>query len=321
VTASTFLNFQRSKSVNLEWDLDLSGIAGLPIGATLIYWWILTDSGGNQYESATRTLVFEDPRFDWSESAAKQVVIHWYGDIGEFAQGFLDLADQAVTDIWSQIGILPTNPIHIRLYADASSMRESMPLAHEWTGGVSYPTHGLISIGVNQANRDWTTRALIHEIVHVAVGEASFFCGSSIPAWLNEGLATYAEGSQSSELTQVLNQAIMSDSVYSFSSLEGDFPYAEEGAQLAYAQSRSIVEYIIGEFGAKSISALLKAFQTRGSIDHAIRDVYGVDKGDLEHRWRTALGIPAKRDNAHQSPTIVPLPQIHPLTVPSVSSD
>ena len=51
-----------------EWDLRRSG--GLPIGATLVYHWRIAGEG-RVFETVERTLVHEDPRFDWHEIAGE----------------------------------------------------------------------------------------------------------------------------------------------------------------------------------------------------------------------------------------------------------
>ena len=39
---------------------------------------------------------------------------------------------------------------------------------------------------------------LVHELAHLLVRELTFNCFGGLPTWLNEGLATYSEGSMAS---------------------------------------------------------------------------------------------------------------------------
>ena len=67
-----------------EWDLRRSG--GLPIGATLVYHWRIAGEG-RVFETVERTLVHEDPRFDWHEIAGEHTTLRWYTEDEAFARG------------------------------------------------------------------------------------------------------------------------------------------------------------------------------------------------------------------------------------------
>jgi len=63
---------------------------------------------------------------------------------------------------------------------------------------------------------------------------------------------------------------------------------------LSYAQSYSLVNYLITEFGQAKMLALLQTFRQGSTYDGAFQSVYGFDQGGLESRWRAALGAPER---------------------------
>ena len=214
-TATGLPDFEPASDLTVEWTWDLKERGGLPAGATVVYWWELTDTEGRTLETPETTFVFEDPRFTWRSIAGDYSVIHWYSGGDSFAEELLATADAGILTLQESTGVLPSRQVHVRIYESAAAMRDALVFSHEWTGGVAFPSHGLVSIGINAGNLAWGRRAMVHEMTHVVLGETAAFCGSAIPAWLNEGLATFNEGEVEPFYSAVLSDAINDDSAFS----------------------------------------------------------------------------------------------------------
>ena len=80
---------------------------------------------------------------------------------------------------------------------------------------------------------------------------------------------------------------------------------------MAYAESRSLVAWLIEGYGPAHINALLESFRRNATIDRALIEVYGFDTDGLERRWRAEVGLPERAPR--RAAEVEPLPTIPPL--------
>ena len=312
-TASGFPEFVPSADVDVSWEWDLRERGGLPVGTRVTYWWVLT-SGERSFGTEHANVVFEDPRFEWRTVTGEHTRLMWYkGDVG-FAEELLAVAEEGIRQLSDSAGVLRSRPVEVRIYENPDAMRGATVFGQEWAGGVAYPSNGLVIIGVDERTLAWGRTAMVHEMSHVVLAEATATCGASLPAWLNEGLATFNEGPEEPQFAVALDQALRNDSAYTVRGLAGSFPGSRDAAVLAYAQSRSLVAYLVTTHGSDRMSALLDAFRELGTIDRALIDVYGFDSDGLEARWREDVGLPAR--SPRPDVELEPLPEIPALGLP-----
>ena len=107
-----------------------------------------------------------------------------------------------------------------------------------------------------------------------------------LPSWLDEGLAMYVEGALDSGFAAFLEKAIADDKLISVRSLSSPFSAYAGESYLAYAQSRSLVEFLIRQHGRSKMLELLDAFRQGTSYDGALVKVYGFDRDGLNTLWR-----------------------------------
>lgn len=69
--------------------------------------------------------------------------------------------------------------------------------------------------------------------------------------------------------------------------------YAEE-AILSYAQSYSLVEFLIGNYGSDKMLGLINTFKQGSSYDEALVKVYGFDMDVLYTLWQDYITMPAQ---------------------------
>jgi hypothetical protein len=115
---------------------------------------------------------------------------------------------------------------------------------------------------------------------------------NGLPTWLDEGLAMYAEGALEASFASSLGRAITTDSLISVRSLASPFSAISGLAIQSYAESFSIVEFLISQYGQDKMLTLLNTFQEGSGWDSALVKVYGFDMDGLEARWRTSIGVP-----------------------------
>ena len=167
-----------------------------------------------------------------------------------------------------------------------------MVFPQEWTGGRAFTRCGTIVIGIAPYNLVWGKRAISHELTHLVIHQMTLNPYSDLPTWLDEGLAMYSEGELSLESAGSLNMAIAEDSLISVRSLSSSFSAHTDQALLSYAQSYSLVEFLISKYGGDKMLELLSTFREGSSYDDALMKVYGFDMDGLNTLWRDYVTMP-----------------------------
>ena len=185
-----------------------------------------------------------------------------------------------------------SKPIRIYIYASAGDLQGAMIFPREWTGGVAFTEFGTIAIGISPNQLDWGKKALVHELTHLVVHQATFSPYGELPTWLDEGLAMYNEGELDPYFRAYLGKAISEGKLISVRSLCSPFSAEPEKAYLSYAQSYSLVEYLLRNYGENKMLNLLTLFKEGDTYDGALTQVYGFDIDGLDSHWRETLIAP-----------------------------
>jgi hypothetical protein len=313
-------DFQPGYDVNTYWVWNMRRTGSLPPGARLWWRWHVVDAGGIELRTEKQWLTWIDRAHTWRTVKSGNVYLHWYAGDETFANRLLDAAVEAQDLLEHDIGTHLDRDVNLYIYKDFDDLRDAILFEPSWAGGLAYSGFAIVIIGISPDNLDWGIDTISHEFAHVMVGSAVDHCYSSIPTWLNEGLAMYAEGGLDDYSEYLLSEAIDDDQLLSVRSLSDSFAEHTEIAQLSYAQSYSLVEFLIDEYGQGSMLALLQAFQDGYRYDTALEKVYGFDADGLDRVWRESVG--ASRDSldatAHEAtPTV--FPTIQPYVIESSS--
>ena len=314
VIAKAFPEFTSSTSVNVEWTWDMRQSGSLPPGASLWWRWHYTDATGAEFVSETQTAAWLDDQHDWQTVSSGDINLHWYSGDQAFAQDLLNAAVGGLEFNKTESGLEPESPINVYVYADTTDMKDAILYEPSWTGGMAFPEHDVVIIGISQAELDWGRNAMVHELTHVLVGHLTFTCLGDVPTWLNEGLAVYSEGELEPQWQSQLDQAIKENTLLSVRSISGGFSEVTDKALLSYSQSYSIVNFLIKTYGQEKMTSLLVALRDGRTIDQSLLEVYGFDIDGLEDAWRQSLGAAPR--TASVQPTAQPTPTHVPTIMP-----
>jgi len=293
VVSEGWADFTPASMVEANWVWDMRN-AGLPPGAEVIYWWMIEDADGNRFETSPDIMNFDDDRYLWQSltSTAPQgseMSLFWYEGSDSFARELMDTCEEGLARLTQDIGTYPERPINIYIYASDNDLKGAMIFPQEWTGGVAFTAFSTIAIGISPSELDWGKKALLHELTHLVVHQATFSPYGQLPLWLDEGLAMYNEGELDPVLRSYLEEAIAEDELISVRSLCSPFSAYSEKASLSYAQSYSLVEYLLDNYGQDSMLDLLAILREGSTYDEALTEVYGFDIDGLDARWRATL--------------------------------
>jgi len=294
VTSEVYIGFAPTNTVNIDWPLDMVKIGGLPTGSSLDYWWTVEDARGDRVETAPARVNFDDTRYSWQSLTEGKVTMCWYEGDQSFAQELMATAQQALARLAEDTGAELEKPTKLYIYANSQDLQGAMIYPQEWTGGVAFTRYGIMAIGIAPANLDWGKRAIAHELTHLVIHQMTLNPYNDLPVWLDEGLAMHTEGPLETVFTDYLDRAIAENSLISVQSLSSPFSaYAEESV-LAYAQSYSLVDFLITNYGQGKMLELLNTFRQGTSYDGALEKVYGFNMDGLDALWRNYITMSAQ---------------------------
>jgi len=286
VTSEVYIEFVPATTVNVNWALEMVRIGGLPPGSSVDYWWVVKDAKGNTVETAPTRVQFDDNRYSWSSLTEGKVTVYWYQGGKSFARELMAVAQQALARLAGDTGAELEKPAKLFIYANAQDLKGAMIYPQEWTGGVAFTRYGVIAIGIAPSNLGWGKRAIAHELTHLVIHQVTLNPYNDLPTWLDEGLAMHTEGVLSPQLSTLLDKAIAKGSLISVRSLASPFSAYAGESYLSYAQSYSLVDFLISNYGQAKMLELLNTFKQGSSYDAALEKVYGFDMDGLDALWQ-----------------------------------
>jgi hypothetical protein len=283
-----------SPRVQLVHEIDMT-IHYLPPGVDIIYFWRVTDDRGDVSESERKTLFYMDERYDWRTQSDGPVTLYWYTGNDAFALVILGSASRTLDQLESRFGVVSTQPMRIVIYGNERDFNRSLPPnSAEWIGGQAYPELNLIFAVITPGSGDAQEirRMIPHEVSHLALNQATANPYNSPPNWLDEGLAVYNQEAVESRFEQILERAVRDGRLIPVRALNSSFPLDPDQALLSYAESWSIVTYIIEEFGDQAMADLIAVFREDASYDDAVERSLGITIDELDAGWKTWLAYP-----------------------------
>ncbi len=286
VTSEVYIEFVPGTTVDAEWSWDMRRTGGLPPGSVVEYWWTVKDVSGDKIETTPTRVSFDDNRYAWREFTKDKITIYWYEGRLPFAAELMSASLQALTRLAEDTGAYLKKSVDIYIYANTRDLQGAMIFPQEWTGGAAFTDFGIIVLGIDQGNISWGKTSIAHELTHLVVHQMTYNPYIGLPTWLSEGLATYNEGTLEPQLANYLESAVKNNNLISVRSLSSHFSAYARESYLSYAQSYSLVEFLITTYGQDKMLELLTTFSRGSSYDGALEKVYGFDMDGLNILWR-----------------------------------
>lgn len=269
----------------------------LPPGTRIDYHWQVTDDAGETARTPDASIVYEDVRFDWKAVEGDGVTVHYYSGGEEDAQAMLDVAGESLDETSALLGATVEFPVNVRIYASTDDMRAALRRRSETyesqviTAGVRVASDTVLVLG----EVSFTT--LRHELAHVVTAVAGEGPYSSLPAWLDEGTAVYAQGDPEG-FGGTVERAIDRGNVLSVRTLTS-YPGDPSKVDLFYGQSWSLVSFLVDEYGEAKFAQLFAEMKSGKTTDAALEAVYGFDQDGLENEWRASVGLPPREGSSN----------------------
>lgn len=285
-------DYEPADEIDVRWTWDMRQTGSLPPGARLWWRWHLVDASGGEVRTPTETITWIDDVHPWQTLTEAGIALHTYHATPTMARQLLEAAVTGAGRLRSELGPLPADEVHLYIYDSTQAMADAILFEPQWTGGMAFSEFRTIILGIGEGDLEWGLNAVEHELAHVIVGNLVSACYSRLPTWLSEGLAMVAEGGLDAESQRLLDEALQDDTFYPVRALSDGFTEDPGRASLAYAQSFSLVTYLLEAHGQESMLALLDAAQAGHRADAALTEVYGFDSDGLDRQWRAWIGAP-----------------------------
>jgi hypothetical protein len=319
VTAIATPSFDPGTSIDLTWRWEVSSSRVVPPGGEVWWRWQLRTADGEEITTPTRTISFEDDWFVWQTVEEDNLRIHWYRGPRSMAEELLAAGHEGLEQLAIDTGVRLEEPVDIYLYEEPLDLRRSIPGAPAWVGGLAFPEYSTILVAVNETYLEQGRRTVRHELGHLVITRMTFNCLTNLPVWLSEGLAMVAEGEEDARIAEELQEAVAQDRLLTLQQIESAFSVHANRATLSYAQSYSLVRFLIDTYGQEKMLALLETFREGVTPEEALMRTYGFDAFELENAWRAALGappIPATGEEERRE-TATPVPTLALPTMPA----
>ncbi len=155
------------------------------------------------------------------------------------------------------------------------------------------PKRNLIVIDYSKMNtHPFSIRVTLkHELCHLLLHH--HIREGTLPKWLDEGIAQWVSGGIAEILMggkgAALKQASLSGTFISMRDLTKTFPREDKSLLLAYEETKSIVEFIVSEFGVIGIRKVVNHLRDGDAIEGAIVKGFSIPLDELEKRWHGSL--------------------------------
>ncbi len=191
---------------------------------------------------------------------------------------------QALKDLSETLDLPVTGTISVDIVrsADEFDQRAGVKLP-PWTLGVAL--HHRRQVVLKPLHGKDLQRLVTHELTHVLLDMKMGREGLEPPRWVHEGLAQWMEGEMPAAQRDVLGRASVEGSLLTLDNLEQAFSGKRETVDLAYAQSHTLVDFMIHNGPPGALGRFLEILAAEGDERLALRRALGMPLDVIEKRW------------------------------------
>ena len=274
--------------------LPASGGDYFPPGTKISYYFEVRDEAGGLVRTDETDFVYQDSRFEWLTVSEGLITVYYYSEyVEERARIILEAAKETMDRMVDVLGIAPTDPLRIVTYNNYRHMVMALPFRSQTVSedlqaqGMAFSDERVLLVHGFDPTVTGTTS---HEFTHLLVAEAAGGTSAAIPAWLNEGLAEYGNIDKTDEYDAALRYGIYTRRIRPLW-FQHTFSGEPEDIIIAYGQGKSVVNFMVREWGEDRISRLFESVRKTNDIDISLLQVYGLDQYGIDSAWRVSLGL------------------------------
>jgi len=293
--------FESGQRVTATFNLSAVGGDFLPLGAQLEYYYVIRDDQGGVYETPAKTLEYTDTRFQWQQAQAGPLILMYHDIPRSKVAEVTGQVEVELRRLASMLRLDTSRPIKGIIYNERSAAIGAFPHQSRTITdqhvfeGFAFPERGLfVGLGMSP-------RLIVHESAHVMLHQTLRGGVARMPAWLDEGFASYMEPGANPYSGQSLSA--MSVPLTSMTEVHG----TPRDIRDFYLKAESVVAYLIEEHGEDRFRSLLDRLREGRAVDEGLRLTYGFDVAGLEELWSAdsrGRRAPARVSSPRPSPFI-----------------
>ncbi len=264
----------------------------IPIGANFVYTWTFVDADGARVTTPSREFVYLDGRYQWQNKTSGHVTVYWAGN-----ESHADLALKAATSAIefneSLLKVKLDFPVRLVVWRNRAESQMALLSRGQVKDSQTITWGARVApdvLHVYEPNGPFVD-TVRHEITHVMTKIAGDGPFAPLPSWVDEGTAVYSQVDVG-DYEPTVRDAIRRDSLLRLRTMAGE-QSRPELVNLHYGQSWAVVKYLIDKNGRDKFAELYKVFRANGSMDAALKQLYGVDQDGLYNEWRVSVGLKA----------------------------
>jgi len=233
---------------------------------------------------------------DWQITKSTHFIVYYKNAPQDFIERLIEEAEDYYNKIAENLGFrrynfwLWDNRAKIYIYDDSESYQVATGQP-AWSAGCASIKDKIIQTFPYAKGFFDTT--LPHELGHIVFREFVGFNNSAIPIWLDEGVASYQENLKYSMANKIVREAIQNNrfiDLEKLSQLNPQFVVNTELVNLFYAESISIIDYLVKEFGQDNFILFCRNLRDKKDLQAAISDVYPFKNiKELNQAWQIYL--------------------------------
>ena len=175
-----------------------------------------------------------------------------------------------------------------------NNQKEFQQLAgHELVVAYALPQKNVMVIDYPKMNTSpFTLQTTVkHELCHLLLHH--HIKSDNLPRWLDEGICQWISDGLADILMDTghtrLPAAILSGNYFDLAKLAHRFPHDKNGLVLAYEESKSVVEFMIRQYGPQGMRDLLRLLRQGVDIESAFEKQFAISFEKFEDQWRNHL--------------------------------
>lgn len=228
----------------------------------------------------------------WNTAKSTHFIIYYVNAPAEFVRSVVDYSEKYYEKIADNLGFrrynfwLWDNRAKIYIHENATEYQNATGQP-SWSLGSTSPSEKIIHTFLHEEG--FLDSILPHEMGHIIFREFVGFNNPAIPLWFEEGVACYQEASKLAVAKEVVRQALKDGSFMSFEGLarfNARNIKNEKEVNLFYAESTSIVGYLIKKFGNDRFVLFCQYLRDKKDFERALASSYPLaNLKELERNW------------------------------------
>ena len=298
IWAYAYADFEPNTKITATQVLPPNSVTYLAPGAEVEYYYEIRDAVGNVFTSERNVVEYLDHRYDWKRTQIGPLTLLYYDHSDSRISAVAKEVQEDLDRIVRVLQVEPSGSIKGVIYNRGSDAQEAFPEQSRTTtergvfGGFAFPEQGVfVGQGLNR-------RIIAHESAHLLFQQALGERSPDLPAWLDEGIASYFEPGGSASSGRVL--AGRSMPLRSMTSVTG----TPRNIGVFYQKAESVLTYLIDEHGEEKFRLFVAELRSGQQVDKSLENTYGFDIDGLDARW---AGLESSPTESSRSPVEAPI--------------